>query len=269
MRTLLALTKNTFRETIRDRILLVIAFFGVILIFASQLLSTISVRQDEKMIVDLGLGMIDVFGMIITIFVGTQLIFREIDKKTIFIILSKPVPRWTFLLSKFFGLGAILFLVTVIMLVVFIGVIAFSTDLIIANNHFIQLDFVGQLVLISSFSLLSFLLLLGVVIFFSSFMSPILAAFSSLTIFVIGHITDDIRMFAKFSPYEDISRGYQIFSDVVYYGFPNFSILNLKNFILNDIFPTSGELFAAATGAVLWITLFVTVGTLLFSRREF
>lgn len=268
MRTLFALTKNTFRETIRDRILLVIAFFGVILILASQLLSAISVRQDAKMIVDLGLGMIDAFGTIITIFVGTQLIFREVDQKTIFVILSKPVPRWTFLLSKFLGLGAILLLITTVMLAVFIGVTAFSTDLIV-TNHIIQFDFIGQLLLIAFFSLLSFLLLLGIVIFFSSFMSPILAAFSSLTVFVIGHITDDIRMFVKFSPYEEISRGFQIFSDAVYYGFPNFSSLNLKNFILNDIFPTSLELFAAALGAILWIILCVTIGTVFFSRREF
>jgi ABC-type transport system involved in multi-copper enzyme maturation permease subunit len=105
MKTLFALTKNTFRETIRDRILLVIVFFGVILIIATQLLSELSVRQDEKVLLDLGLGLIDIFGMLVTIFVGTQLIFREVDKRTIFVVLSKPVSRSSFLISKFFGLG--------------------------------------------------------------------------------------------------------------------------------------------------------------------
>ena len=91
MKTLLAISKNTFRETIRDRILMVILFFGVALILATLLLSSISARQGEKVILDIGLGMIDIFGMIITIFVGTQLIFREIDKKTILLLMNSSM----------------------------------------------------------------------------------------------------------------------------------------------------------------------------------
>ncbi len=265
MKTLYALVKNTFRETIRDRILIVIAFFGVILIVATQLLSAISARQDDKVIVDLGLGMIDLFGMIITIFVGTQLIFREIDKKTIFVLLSKPVTRIEFLLSKFFGLGAILTLITAIMLVVFIGVTAFSTDLIVQNG-IIDVQFVGQILLITLFSLLSFLLLLALVILFSSFMKPMLAAFSALTVFVIGHITDDMRTFAMDNT---VSPFFKQFADAIYFVMPNFAVLNLKNFVLSNVFFTPIELLAAAAGAVFWIIIAVTLGSLFFSRKEF
>jgi len=265
MKTLSALTKNTFREAIRDRILLVIAFFGAILIVATQLLSAISARQDEKIIVDLGLGMIDVFGMIITIFVGTQLIFREIDKKTIFVLLSKPVTRSEFLLSKFFGLGAILLLITSIMLAVFIAVTAFSTDLVIQHG-FPNFALMGQIVLIAIFSLISFLLLLALVILFSSFMKPTLAAFSALTVFVIGHITDDIRIFAQNN---EVSAFFRQFADTVYYVMPNFAILNLKNFVLSGIILSPFELFAIACGALFWIVISVTIGTLFFSVREF
>jgi len=265
MKSLLALTKNTFRETIRDRILLVIAFFGVLLIVATQLLSSLSIRQDAKMVVDLGLGMIDIFGMLITIFVGTQLIFREINQKTIFIILSKPISRGTFLLSKFFGLGSILLLITSIMFAVFIGIIIFSTDLLVQND-IIQFSFLGEIALIVLFSLLSFLLLLALVLFFSSFMSPTIAAFSALTVFILGHITDDLRMFAQA---QESSLAFQRFADTIYYAFPNFSSLNLKNFVLSDI-PFSGtELLASFAGAVFWIALATTLATLFFSRKEF
>jgi ABC-type transport system involved in multi-copper enzyme maturation permease subunit len=264
MKTLFALTKNTFRETVRDRILLVIAFFGVVLIVATQLLSAISVRQDEKVLLDLGLGLIDMFGMIITIFVGTQLIFREIDKRTIFIILSKPVTRSAFLLSKFFGLGGILLLVTSIMLLVFIVVVGVQTDIIFQGGAF-QYTFLGKLLLIAFFSFLSFLLLLSIVVFFSSFMAPILATFSSLILFVVGHITDDIRIFAS----HNADSGLQIFSDVIYFGLPNFSILNLKNFVLNTIPLTNMELVCASGGALLWMGLLLFLGTFFFSRREF
>ena len=265
MKTLFALTKNTFRETIRDRILLVIAFFGVALIGASLFLAAISARQDEKIILDLGIGLIDIFGLLVTIFVGTQLIFREINQKTIFFILSKPVSRATFLLSKFFGLGAILTLITTVMLAVFIAVLVFSTSFVVSDD-FIHFDFLGKILLISGFSLLSFLLLLAVVIFFSSFLSPTLAAFSALGVFLIGHLTDDIKMFAETNP---VSPLFQKVADIFYFCFPNFSILNLKNFILNDFPLSPTELFAAAGGAILWIFVFVALGTFFFSRREF
>lgn len=268
MKTLLALTKNTFTETIRDRILLVIAFFGVILIAATQMLSAISAGQDEKILVDLGLGMIDIFGMLITIFVGTQLIFREIDKKTIFVILSKPVSRGSFLLSKFFGLGAVLLLITAIMLAVFIAVIAFKTNLIV-NNDVIQFGFLWKLFVICGFSLLSFLLLLALVIFFSSFMQPVIATFSSLTMFVIGHLTDDIWMFAHHNIASGNNKALQTFADIIYYGLPNFSVLNMKNFILNDVFVSAQTMFFAATGAISWIIILLLLGTVFFSKREF
>ncbi len=266
MKTLFALVRNTFRETIRDRILLVIAFFGVILIVSTLFLSAISVRQDEKVLLDLGLGLIDIFGMLITIFVGTQLIFREVDKRTIFVILSKPVTRAHFLLSKFFGLGAILLLITSVMLFVFMLVIGFQTDLII-HDDIIGCAFIGKLLLITFFSFLSFLLMLALVIFFSSFMTPVLAAFSSLTVFVIGHLTDDIRMFAQNQV--NVSPVFEKIADAIYFGFPNFSILNVKNFILNDIPFTVAELFAAAGGAVAWMILLLLLGTFFFSQREF
>ncbi len=235
------------------------------LIVASLLLSSISLRQDEKIIVDLGLGMIDIFGMLITIFVGTQLVFREIDKKTIFILLSKPVSRSSFIVSKFFGLGAILLLITGIMFLVYIAVIGFSTDLLVVNE-IIQVGFIAKLLLITLFSLLTFLLLLSLVIFFSSFMQPTIAAFSALTVFIIGHTTDNLRIFAL---HNETSVLFQRVADFAYFAFPNFSVLNLKNYALNNIEPTVSQLFAAGLGAVCWIILAVMLGSFFFSRKEF
>jgi len=266
MRNLIALTKNTFRETIRDKILLVIVFFGIILIIATQLLSAISARQDEKIIIDLGLGLIDIFGLIITIFVGTHLIFREIDKKTIFILLSKPISRKNFLLSKFFGLGTILVIITIIMTCFFLGVVLFSTDLLVKDN-IINLSLIANLGISILFSLFSFLLLLAIVIFFSSFMSPTLAAFSSLIIFVIGHVSDDLIIFTKTQLV--VPEVMKIVAYFAYFGLPNFAVLNLKNFVLNDIALSPLEILASSTGAILWIFVAIFLGTIFFSRKEF
>lgn len=265
MKTLLALTKNTLRETMRDRILLVMIFFAVALIIGTILLSSLSARQGEKVILDVGLGMIDIFGLLITLFVGAHLIFREIDKKTILLLLSKPISRSSFLLSKFFGLSALLAIMTGIMLVVFLFVLGFGTDYLM-NGEYINMAFLGKILLISFFSLLSFLLLVAIVLFFSSFLSPIVATFSALSLFVIGHITDDLRMFAQDN---DVSSLFSSFADIAYFGLPNFSFLNLKIFALNDITLTGVQLFAAAGGALLWMTLFLLGGTFFFSRKEF
>ncbi len=142
---------------------------------------------------------------------------------------------------------------------------AFSTSLIVADG-IVNINFLGQISLIALFSLLSFLLLLALVIFFCSFMKPMLAAFSALTVFVIGHITDDVRIFAQAN---DSSPFFRQFADAVYFAMPNFSILNLKNFVLSDIFLTPLQLTAAAAGALFWIIIAVTLGTLFFSRKEF
>lgn len=250
MRQLIALTKNTFRETIRDKILFVIVFFGVVFVLSSQMAAEISARQNDKITLDFGLAMINIFGVLITVFVGTSLLHKEIDRKTIFTLLSKPVPRSIFIFSKFCGLGAVLFLITALMAIIFFLLVPFSLSLLVAI----------------SIMFLSFLLLLAVVLFFSSFMQPLLAAFSALIVFVIGHITDDIRMFAH---YNDVSPIFKKFADGLYYFWPNFEILNLKNVVVYSFdFPVI-NFFYAGVMALSFILLLIFFSVIIFSRREF
>src|ERR1035437_8560255 len=104
MTQILAIARNTFLETIRDRILNAILVFAVLLIGTSLLLGQLSAGQDVKIVKDLGLGAIGFFGVIIAIFVGTSLVHKELDKRTVFVVLTKPVARSTFLLGKLIGL---------------------------------------------------------------------------------------------------------------------------------------------------------------------
>jgi hypothetical protein len=109
--------------------------------------------------------------------------------------------------------------------------------------------------------------MLALVIFFCSFMSPVLAAFSSITMFVVGHMTDDLRMFALFN--RESTDVLKKIADAVYFGLPNFSLLNLKNFVLNDIVFSAMQLFAIAGGALLWIFVLLVLASAFFSHREF
>ena len=107
----LPLAMNTLRESIRDKLLYVILFFALIMIGSGVILSALSLNQQTKIVMDLGLSSISVFGLIITVFVGTSLVSKEIDKKTIFLLLSKPLRRRDFILGKFVGLSLTLLII--------------------------------------------------------------------------------------------------------------------------------------------------------------
>jgi len=257
MKKLFALSKNTFKETIRDKILMLIIFFAVLFLFSSHFAAEISARENDKITLDFGLAMINIFGILITIFVGSSLIYKEVEYRTIFTLLSKPIHRSCLVLSKFFGLAAVLLLVTILMSLIFFYLVPFS----------------GKLFLAIAMMFLSFLLLLSVVIFFSSFMSPLLSIFSSLIIFIIGNITDDLRMFAKFhvqvGETSEVSSTFKYIADAIYFGMPNFEILNLKNKIAYDFVFTLSDGFLAIAMAFLFIIILNFFAVLIFSRKEF
>ena len=120
MNAILTIAKNTFRETIRDKVLYVILAFAILIIVSTIFFGSISLDQDIKVIIDLGLAGIFLFGIIIAIFIGTNLVHKEIDKRTIFLIFSKPIAKYQFVLGKFLGIAATLLLVTVAMAGVFL-----------------------------------------------------------------------------------------------------------------------------------------------------
>ncbi|MBP7431889.1 MAG: ABC transporter permease, partial [Candidatus Hydrogenedentes bacterium] len=111
----LAVARNTFREAVRDKVLYVLLLFAAAAIFGSKALGWISIGQDIKIVKDLSLAAVSVFGVLIAIFVGTNLVYKEIDKRTIYTILCRPMHRWEFILGKYAGLAALLALVTAVM----------------------------------------------------------------------------------------------------------------------------------------------------------
>ncbi|MBU1343055.1 MAG: ABC transporter permease [Proteobacteria bacterium] len=105
MGKIMAIALNTFRESIRDRIFYSLLFFAVVLILFSMVLSNLTIGDPLKIIKDFGLGSISIVGTLIAIFVGIGMVYKEMEKRTIFVILSKPLARWQFLIGKYFGLS--------------------------------------------------------------------------------------------------------------------------------------------------------------------
>jgi len=252
MNTILALAKNTFRETIRDKILYTIAFFGILLILSSKLMAGISAGEEAKTTLDFGLGMIHIFGILITLFVGTQMIAREMEGNMILILLSKPLSRGQFLLGKFLGLSGILFLLTSIMGGIFFFLVPFSWDIIWVLS--------GMYV--------SFLLLLSLALFFSTFLSPLLAMFSSLLMWIIGNITDEFYAFVEHAQ-AYISQTFYWIGWGSYHFLPNFANLNFKNEATYGLEISGLDIGIIFVTSIVYILFLITMAVVMFRKKEF
>ncbi|MBI2815307.1 MAG: ABC transporter permease subunit [Acidobacteria bacterium] len=207
----LAVTLNTFREAVRDRILYNLVAFAVILIASAVLFGQISIGIEKIILINLGLSSISVFGLLIAIFLGINLVFKEIDKRSLYALLSKPVRRWQFLLGKFLGLNVTLLVNTIFMTA------GFWAALYYLNRKFERQD---QFIWVAIyFILLELSLVTAICLFFSCFSTPVLSAVFTFLLYIIGSFSADIRGFGELTH----SAPLKALSTFVYYLVPNFS----------------------------------------------
>src|SRR5215471_4659368 len=176
-----AVASNTFRESVRDRVLYNLILFALVLVGASIFISELSLDQESRFIADLGLSSMIVFGGLIAIFIGVGLVYKEIDKKTIYNLLSKPVHRYELIVGKYVGLCATL--------LVNCSVMALGTVLALVYIHcgFVRLELP---VLPAAFLIfLELALLVAAALTFSTFTTPLLSALFSLAVYVIGQFS--------------------------------------------------------------------------------
>ena len=179
---------NTFREAVRDRVLYNLIVFALIMVASSLVFGQISFGIERLIMVNLGLTAITAFGVIIAIFIGIGLVSKEIEKKTLYTVLSRPVRRWEFIVGKFFGLSTTLLVNTF-----FMG-LGFFAALWLLVHHFERAD--AWIVAAIWFIVLEFIIVTAVALLFSSFSSPLLSAVLTLALFVIGNFAQDLRTFS-------------------------------------------------------------------------
>ena len=247
------LAGNTFRETIRDRVLNSSLLFAIALIAASVLLGQLSIGQDQKIVRDLGLGAIEVFSVIIAIFIGTSLLHRELDKRTIFIVLSKPVSRAEFLIGKFTGLMGTL---TVLLLAM---ALAFSL-LLVALKAFDPL-LLWQVGLIW----VQLGLLVATALLFSTFTSPVLAMMYCFSLYVVGHNLGALRLVFQTEAANPLLRA---LAKGLYFGLPNLAHLDVKNQVVYGVPFSAGEWLQALAYGGAYAAAALAIGVAVFSRRE-
>lgn len=250
-----AITLNTFREAVRDRVLYNLIIFVLLLVASAPLFSQISIGMQRLILVNVGLSSISLFGVIIAIFIGIGLVSKEIEKRTLYTILSRPVRRWEFIAGKYFGLMMTLAVNAGLM------TLGFYIALFITQKGLKPAD-AGMLVSIY-FSVLEFLMMTAITLLFSSFSSPIFAAIFSFALFVIGTFADDLRNFAALA--QGVTRW---LATGAAYAVPNFASLNVISRVAHDQHIAGTLVLYNTVYALLYSAAVVIAAVLIFERRN-
>jgi ABC-type transport system involved in multi-copper enzyme maturation permease subunit len=249
------IASNTFREAVRDRVLYNLIVFALLLSGAAILVGQISIDIEKLVVINLGLTAVSLFGMVIAIFIGIGLVSKEIEKRTLYTILSRPVRRWEFIIGKFFGLAGTLTVNTFFMA---IGVFA---ALFYVSHKFVHADALVFVALY--FIILEFLIICSLALLFSSFSSPLLSAVFAFSLFVVGNFAEDLRNFARMA--HGATRW--LVTGVAYL-VPNFSAFNVITSIAHGQ-PVAGQLILQNTlYALFYATMALSAGVLIFERRD-
>lgn len=250
----LSIAANTFREAARNKIFYLLIGVGVFFAVSSELIGLLSLGDRSKVVLDVGLASINYFSVLIAIFTGINLVYKEIDKKTVYFVLTKPIHRSQFIIGKFLGLGftillALFFMVLMFFLFLHIGSGAVDLRILV---YFLLLYF-------------ELLIIIALAVLFSSVSSPILASIYIICLYLIGHIVWTYQLFKdKIEPVF-----LKLATSFIYYILPNLEKFNIKSeIVLNrDI---SWGLVAASVGyGVVYVLAILMSAIMVFNRKQF
>jgi ABC-type transport system involved in multi-copper enzyme maturation permease subunit len=248
---------HTFKESVREKALYNLIVFALLLIASAVLFASISLGIERPMLVNLGLSSIMIFGLLMAIFIGIGLVSKEIDRRTIQNILSKPVWRFEFIIGKYLGLLLTLVVNTAVMT----GGLYLA--LYYVEHHLHRADLVPLEAIY--FILLQLAMVVGLALLFSCISTPVLSAFFTFCLYVVGNFLQDIRWFGR----ESGSVVLQKATALLYYLLPNFSNFQVisqsaRGQRIPSYWLTSGSLYA-----LLYITILISASILIFEEREF
>lgn len=254
---LFTIANHVFREVIRDRVLYLVGLYAIVFIATAALLPEVAATTENKMILDIGLAGIGIFGLVVVLFVGTGLINKEIEKRTVLVLMAKPVSPTEFILGKHLGLSAVL------------AALLGSLTLIYAIVLLLyRIPFPFGSILISVFFLfLELSILTAVAILFGVFTNSLLATFLTLAIYLMGHLSPDIVKLGQISKNPNIER----LTQAMYLVLPDLSRLDLKNQAVYGIqvLPDFLSLLTNFLYGLVYIVLLLAISTFVFSRRQF
>jgi ABC-type transport system involved in multi-copper enzyme maturation permease subunit len=248
-----ALSWNTVRELIRSKLLYNVVIFAALLLGSSLFVAQLTVGEWRRIILDQGLSAAELGGGLIAVIVGVNLIAGEVERRTIFPTLAKPVTRGTFVLGRYLGLLAVLAanaLLMLALLAVLMRLAGESLDAMTVQAMF--LIFI-ELTLLAAMAML-----------FGSFSTPMLAAGFSLAMFLIGHLVADLRAFGERS-HSGSARGAAAF---FYRLLPNLELLNLKSSAANRMHVSAGYVATSAGYGLAYAAVLLLLSGIIFSKRD-
>jgi ABC-type transport system involved in multi-copper enzyme maturation permease subunit len=249
-----AIAGITFKEAKRDRILYLLFFFAALGIVASRVLAILTVGDRIKIIKDVGLASISLFGVLMAILIGTGLVYKEIDKKTIFTLLAKPLHRSEFILGKFLGLALTLFVMTLAMSLIFLAIV---------YAHTLRIE--GTLLVAVAYIYLELILVTAVAVLFSSFSTPILSSLFALAFYLIGHLSWGLELILK----KMAPGAGRTLVRALYTVLPDLENFNFKTEVVHGLAIPPSIYLSSALYGLCYTAFILALAVLIFRRRDF
>jgi ABC-type transport system involved in multi-copper enzyme maturation permease subunit len=267
MKATAAIAINVFRESVRDKVLYNLVLFAILLIAASYLIGQLTAGQDVKIIKDLGLGATSVFGLFIAVFIGIGLVSKEVERRSVYSLLAKPIHRYQLVIGKYCGLALTLVVNIAIMAVALYAVLAYVArgvpPEVVRAWDAPPLDL--ALLEAEALILVELMLVTAIALFFSTFSTPILSAAFTFGFYIAGHLSGDLRHFEDVveSPMAArVARG-------MYWVLPNLAQYDVKADVVHGQAVAAGYMTLAIVYAALYVTMLLVVSAFIFSRRDF
>lgn len=267
MRTIWPIALNVFKESVRDRVLYNLVLFAVLLMGASYLIGQLTAGQDVKIIKDLGLAATAVFGLFIAVFIGIGLVAKEVERRSVYALLAKPIRRHDFIAGKYLGLVFTLAVNVAVMaasLYVVLAYMAWGADDVMRRSW--DAPATDPAMLKAVFLIfVELCVVTAMALFFSTFSTPILSAVFTIGLYIVGHFSADLKNFQVVveSPVAvSVARG-------LYYVLPNLAAFDIKADVVHGQPISAAYLGIATAYGLVYIVLLVLAAMVIFSRRDF
>jgi ABC-type transport system involved in multi-copper enzyme maturation permease subunit len=262
-----AIAVNVFRESVRDKVLYNLVFFAILLIGASYLLGQLTAGQDVKIIKDLGLSATLLFGVFIAVFIGIGLVSKEVERRSIYSLMAKPIHRHQVVFGKYMGLTLTLAVNVAIMAAALYAVLAYMSWGVGADVQRAWDAPAMDPAMLKAIALIfvELMLVTAIALFFSTFSSPMLSAAFAFGFFIVGHFSTDLRNFDQVvdsAAAVAVARG-------LYWILPNLSAFDIKAQVVHAQPVPIGYMAFTIGYAMLYIGVVLIIATLVFSRRDF
>ncbi len=267
MRTIGTIAVNVFRESVRDKVLYNLVLFAVLLIAASYLIGQLTAGQDMKIIKDLGLSATSIFGLFIAVFIGIGLVWKEVERRSIYNLLAKPMTRVDFILGKYVGLVLTLVVNLAVMaaaLYAILGIMAaLSPPAVVAVLDAPPLD--PNILLAVGLIFVELALVTAVALFFSTFSSPMLSVVFTFGLYIVGQFNADLKHFEQVVD----SRVAAWLARALYYLLPNLAPFDIKALVVHGRPVSAGYVLLTVGYGLVYIAFVLVAAMLVFSKRDF